>query len=273
MKRPLKNDVRVWAHCAVAVSLLAVAAAAQGGPQQEKRGESGTQPEKEVAVLLSQLRDNRPEVRESAVRDLARTGDPRAVEPLIEVLARDPDANVRRSAAYALGRFRDPRAIEPLIVSLKDERPEVCVNAIFALAQMEEPDGANRLEALTAALSHHDLHVCRAAAVALAVLGDRRAVAPLRLALKDKRSIVRSGAAFALGFLSDQRAVPDLLDALGDARPEVREAVIASLDLLGDPRAVPALQRVARDDPDPTIREQASTALRNLRRGEKGPVQ
>jgi hypothetical protein len=50
------------------------------------------------------------------VKILAEIGEEaRAVEPLTELLKKDPSSSVRSDAAQALGQIGDPRAIEPLI--------------------------------------------------------------------------------------------------------------------------------------------------------------
>lgn len=62
---------------------------------------------------MQMLRDDEAGNRWKAAESLARTGDPRAVDPLIGAL-RDEDWRVRQKAAWALGYLGDPRAIVPL---------------------------------------------------------------------------------------------------------------------------------------------------------------
>jgi HEAT repeat protein len=54
------------------------------------------------------------------VARLATSGDPRAIEPLIEALG-DKDQVVGKAAVAALGALGDPRAVEPLISALGDK--------------------------------------------------------------------------------------------------------------------------------------------------------
>ncbi len=216
-----------------------------------------------VPALLAQLRDHDQATKIEAIHQLVRLKESRAVEPLIDLLASDTDPEVRRSAAYALGQLKDPRAIQPLIASLKDENPDVCVNSIFAVAQVGGSE-QERVNALLAALGHNDLHVCRAAAVGLVLLGDKNAVQPLITALDDSRLTVRTGAAYALGFLGDRRAVPALLRVLEDDRPIVRLAAVGALGILGGAHTVPALQRLASRDSDPRVRARAAAAVKKL---------
>lgn len=223
-------------------------------------------PEKGSAALVVALRDQSASVRADAARALGQRREHDAVPALSELLLRDPDPRVRSTAAYALGLIQDPRATQPLLASLGDDHPEVCVNSVFALVQVRTAD-EQRLNAFKAALANPDLHVCRAAAMGLVMLGDKRAVNPLIDSLRDKRDSVRSGAAFALGYLGDRRAVSPLLNLLRDKRADVRKIAIASLGLLGDQRAVPALQRVAAHDLDAEVRARAAEVLKQLSPG------
>jgi HEAT repeat protein len=65
------------------------------------------------ALLLDDLQDHDPEIRLGAGWSLALTGDERAVEPLIALLAQ-PDDIIVASAADALGETDHPRAISAL---------------------------------------------------------------------------------------------------------------------------------------------------------------
>jgi HEAT repeat protein len=237
-----------FAALALVAALTGTAAAGQEKPDQ-------------VAKWLSRLQDKNPEARRGAVMGLGISGDRRAVEPLIAVLERDPDARVRRSAAFALGQLKDPRAVEPLIAALRDGNPEVCINSIFSLIEVGKGE---RYHALVQELGNPNPHVCRAAAVGLVLLNSPREVPALIEALEDSRLAVRTGAAFALGFLDDARAVEPLVAMLEDSRPIAREAAIGALALLGDKRAVPKLAQLAAHDPNSVVRQRASVALREL---------
>ncbi len=231
-------------------------------PHRQPKTNSQGEPQDPVPALLAQLQDSDPSAKLDAIHRLAQLREKRAVEPFINLLAKDPNPDVRRAAAYGLGQLGDPRAIPPLIASLKDENPDVCVNSIFAVARIGGPD---RTSALIGALAHNNLHVCRAAAVGLVLLGDKSAVPPLIKSLDDNRLTVRSGAAYALGFLGDRRAVPALLRALQDDRPLVRLTAIGALGLIGDSRSLPVLRQSASKDPDPQVRARAAEALNKLK--------
>ncbi len=256
-KDNMRRFSKCWHQRQILYSLL-IAASCLG-----TAGAAFGQSQDPVPALLAQLRDHDQATKIEAIHQLVRLKESRAVDPLIDLLASDTDPEVRRSAAYALGQLKDPRAIQPLIASLKDENPDVCVNSIFAVAQVGGSE-QERVNALLAALGHNDLHVCRAAAVGLVLLGNKNAVQPLITALDDSRLTVRTGAAYALGFLGDRRAVPALLRILEDDRPIVRLAAVGALGILGGARTVPALQRLASRDSDPRVRARAAAAVKKL---------
>jgi len=95
-----------------------------------------------------------------------------------------------------------------------------------------------------------------AAATALGAMGDRCAVASLLACLQRERepdAAVRGAAATALGLIGDAAAVSGLLPLLQPSREldaATRGAVANALGMLGDPRSVPALLDVLRDRDD-----------------------
>jgi hypothetical protein len=91
-----------------------------------------------VRPLINALkyRGNRS-LRVTIASTLGEIGDPRATDPLIQVL-RDKDSSLRAAAATALGKIGDPRAAEPLEEALKDQDADVESAAIKALEELEK---------------------------------------------------------------------------------------------------------------------------------------
>jgi HEAT repeat protein len=102
-------------------------------------GENGQDRESEekLAYFLEMLKSENVGWRWKAAESLARLGDPRAVDPLIETL-RDEDWRVRQKAAWALGYLGDPRAIIPLRRAYRDEREGVREIIMEALDMIKE---------------------------------------------------------------------------------------------------------------------------------------
>lgn len=90
--------------------------------------------------------------------------------------------------------------------------------------------GAAGLDALLDALSHRAGQVRAAALLALADLGDRRAIPAIAARLaQDESSMVREAAAQALGSLGGAAAIAALQAAQADPKAKVRKAASASL--------------------------------------------
>jgi HEAT repeat protein/uncharacterized C2H2 Zn-finger protein len=133
-------------------------------------GYFGPQARPALALLLERLKQG-----DAAVEGLAEMG-PAAIPGLTEGL-RDRDPAVRRRSAQAL-RLLGPvaRSAVPLILDrLKDESPNVRREAVLALGEIQREKAIPLLrEAL-----HGDKEAARAAAAALAALGERGGLAEL----------------------------------------------------------------------------------------------
>jgi hypothetical protein len=95
-----------------------------------------------VALLIEALHDLAPDVRSSAALALGASGDPRALEPLVQrLLQRDELPIVRRSAAEGLDYLQDRRATPSLqrVLEPPQEDPEVRLFAARALIHLADP--------------------------------------------------------------------------------------------------------------------------------------
>jgi HEAT repeat protein len=185
--------------------------------------------------------------RQIAVKSLAFTTDPRAVEVLSRSLAPSEDPRVLTSATYALSRIRSPTTpTEPLIALIRHPDADVRSNALMTLYHVflaRREAGVDPLDPV-----EHD---------------NARALVELQLFdLSDP--IVRGYAAAALGALGDARSVDPLLNLLGDGHPFVRTHVALALGKLGDLRAVDPLVGKIEDSPEGTPRSAVVTALAML---------
>jgi HEAT repeat protein len=96
--------------------------------------------ERRLLHYLGMLKEADPSRRWKAAESLARLGDNRAVDPLIDALS-DDDWRVRQKAAWALGQIGDPRALLPLRRALLHESEGV---KEIILESLESIKGMNR---------------------------------------------------------------------------------------------------------------------------------
>lgn len=96
------------------------------------------------------------------------------------------------NTAVALGRLGDPRPVEPLLAVPHDEEHRACASIALALGHLKSK---NRSSRLFRSLSHRNSDGCENAAIALVLVGDSDAVAPLIKALDSGKDVVRRGAA------------------------------------------------------------------------------
>ncbi|MDD3566085.1 MAG: HEAT repeat domain-containing protein [Methanothrix sp.] len=227
----------------------------------------------EVDDLILDLKYGGQDARENAVLALGESGDPRAIDPLIEAL-KDKDVQVRLWAASDLGDFGDPKAVAPLIEALKDERPVVQLWAASSLVKLGKAEYFNRI---TAMLDNGDPYLYSEVIMALGETGDPRAIDPLieafnyadtgdcRAELPDfECRLVYMYAVFGLVGFDDPRVVAPLTDVLRDGASELRVSAAQALGNIGDPQAIGALTYVAQKDGDPKVREAAKEALEKI---------
>jgi HEAT repeat protein len=165
--------------------------------------------------------------------------------------------DVRRACALALGRSGDARALEPLLAALDDTEltePERSF-AAEALGDLGDQAAAGRLRATVDAarpdLEWNDWPVLlTGAAVGLAKLGDHTAGDAVLAALASDLETARSLAADALRIVTPPGMTQALSAALHDPSREVRLAAIEPLFLLGTASAVEALIPACQDEVD-----------------------
>lgn len=221
-------------------------------------------------TLLALTEQERPELREAAVWSLRRSDflSDAVIERLTALLAHspDPDPGVRAQAATGLGARSDPpRAAELALYAGLHDTSEAVRHAA-ALALHELGPSAGDLERLVAALESEDPYIAGFAAWSLGELGpDAADAAPALLeALRDE-PLGQGASAEALAKLGQRatRVVPDLVAALGANEPRHRWNAALALGRLGQ-RAMSArtaLIGILLDDPDPSVRGHAATAL------------
>lgn len=215
-----------------------------------------------VRALLDTVAATRTEdadVREIALRALARIGDPRAVPPLVEAL--------KHSEVWLVPRIADiltrhgALAVDPMIKFLED--PVRHPARAWAASILGEVGAARAFPSLVRALSDLDDEVRAKSASALGRIGDGRAVGYLLdHLLSDPAPFVRARIAQALGQFDEPEVVERLVRALGDPAWWVRMRSVEALEQVGAQAEGPLL--LALDDADPEIRIRAAVALERL---------
>lgn len=202
---------------------------------------------------------------------LGRVGNAKAVPTLLDTVAatRTEDADVREIALRALARIADPRAVGPLVQAL--QQAEVWL--VPRLADILTRHGALAVDPMIAFLEEPGRHPARAwAASILGEVRASRAFPALVRGLNDLDDEVRAKCATALGRLGDRRAVGYLLEhLLSDPAPFVRARIAQSLGQFDDPEVVERLVR-ALGDPAWWVRMRSVEALEQVGAQAEGPL-
>ncbi|MHB9023159.1 MAG: HEAT repeat domain-containing protein [Armatimonadota bacterium] len=223
-------------------------------------GESG---DLRVADALLGLLNDQEMFLTSVIEALGKVKARQAVDPLLRMLeekkgsVREQDGSVNNWIAWAVGEIGDPRAAAPLWAAYPQQPVEFRGGFIKAFGLLRAPEA---FDAVLAVLSEDNRLQRAAAAHALGLYKDTRAVTPLIAALQDNASpwpnrtayyrstdelvpapTVRQEAAWALGEIGDGQAVEPLLALLGTGTLQERTAAAEALGKLKDRRAVPAL--------------------------------
>ncbi len=232
-----------------------------------------------AALVIARLADPMPQVRIAAIealaflrtpeawhalRDAARSPDPdqqRAAlsglglhdrEAALEYLlagAASPDRATRLVALAALAPARSQRALAALVEAARDPAREIRDAAVSLLAERDDREAADALVELALATPPED-----PAHAALARPGAAR-VAAIAARLADARSGGATVLAAALARMHSHDATEALFGSLVAAEPLVRRTAAALLVASGAPGALPRIARLAREDPDPEVRQ------------------
>jgi HEAT repeat protein len=206
---------------------------------------------KVVPVLLNYLQaesENQQgysSIAAAAVKGLARTGDPRAAEPLYKAITTDPflrgeavellltyggadgvkylnrlakseDGFFKHEASEALETLGEYHGLDPLVELLKDSDPQVQSQAAAALTETGDATVTSALEEAMAGLDEQDRQSIERSLSQNTVASEGNASA--------MQSAVKITAIEALGQIKDSRAVRPLLTALHDEDADTRKA-------------------------------------------------
>jgi len=196
-----------------------------------------------IDILIAALEDEHVDVRVSAVDLIVELGQ-KAVSPLIHS-TKSNAPNTRILATRALGNIGDPRAVEPLVELLTDENPEVSWEAALALEKI--PDRELLLGHIK------DLVSTRSSIPNVAYLGAKCGDTEMSTQLqksvpflitylqhKERDPIQRLAAAKALDVIGGSLAIKALLDVIDDQDDRVSYVVTQALARRGETATVQA---------------------------------
>jgi putative membrane-bound dehydrogenase-like protein len=196
-------------------------------------------------ALLKALGDKAAEVRKAAAVGLLAMNDPSTLAALTRQFTKESDPTTRADIVRAVGGLKGAPSVQFLDAVLRDAKnpDSVRVEAVAALAKISLPAAG---ESLARTASDAAAPALQAAALdALGASKSKPTKAAAEAALKSTHVAVRKAAAGALARLGDVAAAPRLVPLLADKDAAVRTAAIRALGDLKASAAVPALVKAA----------------------------
>jgi HEAT repeat protein len=228
---------------------------------------ASTTPEPEIVVphLIALLQDPNPALRQTAALSLGKIASAEAEAGLILALG-DADPLVRQYSAWALGNLGEQAKSEAtlaLLPLLEDSAPAVAEAAAQAIGSIGA--GPEAIARTLTMLRAGSLQARRSAISALGLLESPMAYEGLLNGLLDSDARVRQGAIVALAELGERRAVPLVTTRLQhDTDAGVRTEAAYRLGTLGDESSLAVLRIAAAEDPSEQVRRWAQRAIEAL---------
>jgi len=210
----------------------------------------------EILAVVPLLKDDNPEVRETAARLLGECGAKGAIESLIAVL-KDKEQDVRIAALRALGELEARDRINDVLPMLQDPCGRVCLAAGSALAVWRARDAVPHVIGL---LRHRSPEIRWGAVLTLRELNAKEAIDDIARLLQDDNAACRSAACGVLADLAAVRKAPQLAAMLQDKDEDVRATAAGALRTLEARDQVHALKQALKDD-SVNVRYRAATSL------------
>ncbi len=207
-----------------------------------------------LELLITQLTAEDLEVRRSAVVALGRIGHSSATPALVNTLSEE---SLAIDAANALARIGDPRAVNSLLNLIGDDDASIRQAAVSALNSLALPSMSERIIPL---LADSDPNVRESAAKIAGYFGYPEAASALVDLSNDPNERVRCAVIEHLPFIEDERVLAVLVHALRGETPNVRAAAARALGTMDAPEVVPELIEALSDD-DAWVRYFSARAL------------
>jgi cyclophilin family peptidyl-prolyl cis-trans isomerase/HEAT repeat protein len=211
--------------------------------------------------LTRMLTDDEARIRRRAALAVGRVGLHDGVQPLLPLLASDPEPEVRQMAAFALGLLADARAKDPLAAALADPSPLVKGSAAEALGLLGDASAADAVGRMVADLAgsgalrevpgdEDDVRrdtpsaACRVGIFALVRLKGFTQLAAAALDAGGQPRAAWWPIAFALQRLEDPRGLPALRTLAKNGNAYTRAFAVKGLGALKDHEALPTLMQL-----------------------------
>ncbi len=173
---------------------------------------------------------------------LSEAASPEVVDPLIKLL-QDEDTEVVRAAAAGLGRSGDPRAAQPLF-DLLGRKPGMRQSVLDAIGRSTSAPGIAKLVEQT-----QSVDLKRSLVSLLAETHDPRVADTFAKLLGDADADIKQTSAIALAQLGDARAVPVLVEQVSSADRTTSLDALDALALVAKPEVGEALVPMLKDNP------------------------
>jgi HEAT repeat protein len=176
---------------------------------------------------------------------------------------------VRLAAVEKLNNLKDEQTID-LLTQIAGNRAEywpVKIKAIKLLGESADP----KVVSILLTIFNEPFYNWECPAIksytALALgnfKGNAKVVDSLIAGINDRELFTREASIQSLGRIGNPAAVLPLVAALNTESITVKLSSIKALEMIGDPQAIPHIQRIAENDNDPVIKDQAKAALNNF---------
>jgi len=185
------------------------------------------------------------------------------VHDVIRTLQRSPRAYARRTAADELAEIRSAEAAPALAAGLEDVDPVVRVACVRGLAWLGD---LTELRRMLQVLDGDSLRAPSEAESAMLALARAAPESLVELEQSGSSRFARRLAALALATVGDKRAMPSVLGELAEENVLLSSVAVRAIERVGGEDAVASLEHVLADGSrDVSLRRQAARALERVR--------
>lgn len=237
---------------------------------------AGSAADDAVAKSIANLKSQDSKIRVQASLELSKACDKRAVDPLLDLLAGDPDTQVRIAASEALGKLGDQSSVQPMVDVLASQKIEVKTAMVSALASFPGFQGRNAVVNQVAnpsgveVIDDADMQLRCAAILTACQLKDvshsRKSILFLFDLLNSKHANIRALAEQTLLELKNTRNGQTEMIAImkQSNNPVLRRWAASWIGKIGFAGAREALQEAADNDKDPEVKRLAAESMKQI---------